>query len=103
MQRTQVHRVSRYGGRSVLAFLSILLVAFCGLAAAPIWSVLIAAIALATISYARHHLLFRQAADLDLQVQIDYTLIGSLVNGLAASTVAYGCGAVLRFLSVGWQ
>lgn len=87
----------------MLAFVSIFLVAFCGLASAPMWSVPVAGIALATISYARHQPLFRRASDLGLQAEIDYTLVGSLANGLAASTVAYGCGAVLRFLSVGWQ
>jgi hypothetical protein len=87
----------------VLAFLSILLVACCGLAGAPMWSVPVATLALATISYARHHLLFRRATDLGLQDQIDQTLLGSLLNGLVASTAAYGCGAALRFLSLGWQ
>ena len=87
----------------MLAFLSILLVAFCGLVAAPMWSVPLAAITLASLSYARHHILFRRAADLGLQDEIDQTLLGSLFNGLVASTMAYGCGAALRFLSVGWQ
>ena len=87
----------------VLAFLSILLVACCGLAGAPMWSVPVATLALATISYARHHLLFRRAADLGLQGEIDHTLMESLFNGLVASTAAYGCGAALRFLSVSWQ
>lgn len=84
----------------MLAFLSILLAAFCGLAAAPIWSVPVVAIVLATISYARHNLLFRRAADVGLQDEIDCTLVGSLANGFAASTVAYGCGAAIRFLSL---
>ena len=85
----------------VLAFTSIVVVAFCGLAAAPMWSVPIAALALATISYSRHQPLFRRAADLGLQDHIDQTLLRSLVNALVASTAAYGCGAALRFLSVG--
>jgi hypothetical protein len=85
------------------AFLSILLVVFCGLVAAPMWSVLVAAIALASLSYARHFVLFRRAADLGMQDEIDRTLLGSLVNALAASAVAYSCGMVLRVLSVGWQ
>ena len=85
----------------VIAFTSIMVVTFCGLAAAPMWSVPVAALALATISYARHHLLFRRAADLGLQNQIDQTLLRSLLNGLVASTAAYGCGAALRFLSGG--
>ena len=86
----------------MLAFLSILLVAFCGLVAAPLWSVPLAAIALASISYARHHLLFRRAANLGLQEAIDETLVGSLFNALVASLVGYGCGAALRFLSLGY-
>jgi hypothetical protein len=87
----------------LLAFLSILLVAFCGLAAAPIWSIIAGSIALASISYARNQLLFRRAAELSLQDEIDFTLVGSLANAFAACLLAYGCGAVLRFLSVGWQ
>jgi len=87
----------------MLALLAVLLVAFCGLGAAPMWSVVVAALGLATISYARHHLLFRRAADLGLQGEIDQTLLGSLLNGLLASTAAYGCGAALRFLSAGLQ
>jgi hypothetical protein len=103
MQRLQVFCVSKPGGRRLLALLSILVTGLCGLAAAPLWCVPLAAIALASISYAGHHLLFRRANDLGLQDEIDRTLIGSLVNAFAASTVAYGCGAVLRLLSVGWQ
>jgi hypothetical protein len=87
----------------VLAFLSIIVVAFCGLVGAPVWCLALGAIALVSISYARHHLLFRRADDLGLQGEMDRTLIGSLVNALVASTMAYGCGAALRFLSVGWQ
>jgi hypothetical protein len=87
----------------MLALLAVLLVAFCGLGAAPMWSVPLAALALATISYARHYPLFRRAADLGLQGEIDQTLGGSLLNGLIASAAAYGCGAALRFLSVGLQ
>jgi len=87
----------------VLAFFSILVVAFCGLAAAPVWSIPLAAIALASISYAQRYALFRRAHDAGLQAEIDRTLVASLFNGLVASMVAYGCGAALRFLSVGWQ
>ena len=85
----------------MLAFLSILLVAFCGLVAVPMWSVPLSAITLASVSYARHQMLFRRAADLGLQDAIDQTLIGSLFNSLVASAAAYGCGAGLRFLSLG--
>ncbi len=91
------------GDYGVLGFLPLLVVALCGLAAAPVWSVPAAAIALASVSYARHHLLFRRAADLGLQEAVDQTLIRSLANGLFASAAAYGSGAALRFLALGWQ
>jgi hypothetical protein len=99
-QRFQVFCVSEAGDSRVLGLFSILVVSLCGLAAVPVWSVPIAAIALASISCARHHALFRRAADLELQGAIDQTLFGSLFNGFAASAVAYGCGAALRFLSL---
>ena len=85
----------------MLGLICILAVAICGLLAAPAWSVPISALALASISYARHQRLFRRAADIGMQEAIDQTLIGSVLNGLVASAMAYGCGAVLRFLSLG--
>jgi hypothetical protein len=85
----------------MLGLFSLLTVALCGLLAAPGWSVIVAGLALATLSYTRHHLLFRRASDLGMQRAIDETLVGSLINGLAASAVAYGCGVGLRFLSLG--
>jgi hypothetical protein len=87
----------------MLGLLPLLVVALCGLTAAPAWSIALSALALASISYARHHTLFRRAADLGLQDAIDQTLIRSLANGLLASATAYGCGVVLRFLALGWQ
>lgn len=87
----------------MLALLLILIVAFFGLAAVPMWCVPLAAITLASISYAQRYRLFRRAHDLGLQDEIDWTLVGSLLNSLAASMVAYGFGVALRFLSVGWQ
>ena len=85
----------------MLGFLAILAAALCGLTAAPAWTVAIAALALASASYARHNVLFRRAADLRLQSAIDHTLAMSLFNGLIASSAAYGCGVALRYLSSG--
>lgn len=84
----------------MLGLLCILAMALCGLTAAPGWSVAIGAIALASVSYARHHALFRRAANIGMQEAIDQTLVSSLLNGLFASIAAYGCGAALRFLSL---
>jgi hypothetical protein len=103
MQRPKVFCVSSAGDSRVLGFLAILAAALCGLAGAPAWSIPVAAIALASVSYARHYLLFRRAANLGLQDAIDQTLLRSLINALVASTMAYGCGLVFRFLSIGWQ
>lgn len=85
----------------MLGFLAIILVTVCGLAGAPLWSVALAAVGLASISYARHLRLYERAADLSLQDEIDRTLIASLANCFVASAAAYGCGAALRFLSLG--
>lgn len=84
----------------MLGFLAIFIVAFCGLVAAPLWSIPAGAVALASVSYARHHGLFSRAANLGLQEMIDETLLQSLLNGLMASAMAYGCGAALRYLSL---
>ena len=83
----------------MLAYFAILISAICGLTAAPVWSVIIAAIALSSISYARHQSLFGRAGDLGMQRAIDATLLASLFNGVLAAAAAYGCGVALRFLA----
>ena len=85
----------------MLSLLAILTAAICGLVDVPAWSIACSGCALTSLSYARHHLLFRRAADLGMQSAIDSTLLSSLLNGLAASAMAYGCGVVLRFLAAG--
>lgn len=87
----------------MLGFIAIMTVALCGLAGAPAWTVPVAAISLASVSYARHYMLFRRAANVGMQDSIDQTLARSLVNALIASTMAYGCGLAFRVLSIGWQ
>ncbi len=83
----------------MLGYLTILVCALCGLAAGPVWSAVIAGVALSSISYARHQALFRRAGDLGMQSAIDQTLVTSLINGLLAAGAAYGCGVALRVLS----
>jgi hypothetical protein len=103
MQRPLAFCVPSSGDSRVLGFLAIMAIALCGLAGAPAWTVPVAAISLASLSYARHYLLFRRAANVGMQEAIDQTLARSLVNALVASTMAYGCGLAFRFLSIGWQ
>jgi hypothetical protein len=83
----------------LLGYFTILVVAACGLMDAPLWSVVVAAIALSAISYVRHVPLFRRAGDLGMQEAIDQTLVASLLNGLLAAAAAYGCGVALRVLA----
>jgi hypothetical protein len=85
----------------MLGYVIILASALSGLAGAPAWTVLVAAIALNSISYARHMPLFRRAAALDMQGSIDQTLVASLFNGFVAAAAAYGCGVALRLLAAG--
>lgn len=85
----------------MLGFVAINATILCGLTAAPLWTVAASTLALASFSYGRHVLLFRRAADLGLQDGVDQTILGSLVNCLAASAMAYGSGAVFRYLSLG--
>jgi hypothetical protein len=83
----------------VLGYFTILVAAVCGLAGAPAWTVIVAAIALSSISYARHTPLFRRASALGMQDAIDQTLVASLFNGLLAAAVAIGFGSLLRVLA----
>ena len=85
----------------MLSYCTILVAAVCGLVGAPLWSVVVAAIALSSISYTRHTPLFRRAGELGMQDAIDQTLVSSLTNSLLASAAAYGCGVALRVLSAG--
>jgi hypothetical protein len=83
----------------MLGYFTILVAAVCGLAGAPAWTVIVAAIALSSISYARHIPLFRRAGNLGMQDAIDQTLVASLFNGLLAAVAAFVLGTVLRVLS----
>lgn len=84
---------------TVLPIATLLLCALSGLLALPAWIAVLTAVALATISYARHAPLFRRAGDLGMQDAIDQTLVASLVNAFFASGMAYGCGIALRVLA----
>lgn len=85
----------------MLALATIIVVTFCGLSGTPMWTIPAATIALASVSYARHQMLFRRAADLGMQEAIDQTLVASLLNAFIACSAAYAMGAALRFLALG--
>lgn len=83
--------------RGVLSYLAIFAVSLCGYAGLPIWVVGAATIALASLSYAEHHRLYKRGAELGLFSLVDATLVGSLFNALCATAVAYGFGVIVRF------
>ena len=83
----------------MLSYTIILVTSVCGLFGAPVWTVVPAAVALSSLSYARHMALFRRAGDLGMQQEIDQTLVVSLFNSLLAAAAAFGLGVVLRVLS----
>ena len=66
-------------------YLTLSVVALAGYAGAPAWAIAAATIALASLSYAKHHLLYRRGADLGLSDQMDATMLSSVFNAFAAS------------------
>jgi hypothetical protein len=84
----------------MLAYVTILATAISGFAGAPIWVVLIGAVALATLSYAEHYMLYQRSSELGLTDLIDTTLLGSLFNGFAACAMGYGMGVVLKVVGI---
>lgn len=69
-----------------------------GYAGVPPYAIAVAAIAMASISYAEHGHLYQRGRELGLTTIINNTLLRSLINGVVASAMAYLGGWVLRIL-----
>jgi hypothetical protein len=82
----------------MLAYVTILCVSIAGLALAPFWVVLLGTIALASLSYAEHYLIYQRGAGLGFGALVDTTLFASALNAFLTTAAAYGIGALLRFL-----
>lgn len=83
----------------MLAYAAIFLASVAGYAQFSALVVPVGAVILATISYIENVRLYRRAAALGLQAQIDSTLMSSIVNALGATTLAYAGGLILKLLS----
>ena len=59
----------------MLSFTIILVTSVCGLFGAPAFTIVPAAVALSSLSYAKHISLFSRAGDLGMQNEIDQTLV----------------------------
>lgn len=82
----------------MLAYLTIFAASVSGFAGAPLWVVGLATIALASLSFAEHYALYQRGTGLGFFDLVDTTLIGSLLNALTASGLAFAAGAALRFV-----
>ena len=82
----------------MLAYLAILGAALAGYTGVAPWVIAAAAIALASISYAEHAPLYDRGRELGLLRLLNFTMLRSFVNGLAACSIAYASGIVLRLI-----
>ncbi|RUO97828.1 hypothetical protein [Hyphomicrobium sp.] len=83
---------------NVIGYLAILGAAICGYAAVGAWAVLVAALALASLSQAEYGALYRRSAELGLGSLGFSVAMKSLGNALLASGGAYVGGVLLRLL-----
>jgi hypothetical protein len=83
----------------MLAYLTIFVCSLAGLFGAPVWTISLATIGLASISYARHFQLYERGSTLGWARLVDLTVFSSLFNALATCSVAYAAGVLFRVLS----
>jgi hypothetical protein len=85
-------------GRDVLGFISIFAASVAGFANVGLWAIAACAIALASTSYAEHHVLYRRGQELGLTDTLRSTVARSFTNGVLAAGSAYAGGYFLRLL-----
>jgi hypothetical protein len=84
--------------RGVIGYFAILGAALCGFASAGAWTIVVAAIALASLSQVEYGHLYRRAAEADMGALGFTTALKSLGNALLASGGAYLGGIILRLI-----
>lgn len=82
----------------MLGYMAIFGAAMAGYGGMPPYVIAVAAIALASLSYATHEHLYDQAHELGLLRLVNSVLLRSFANGFLAAGIAYGGGWVLRFV-----
>lgn len=80
----------------MLGFLAIFAAALSGFGGVGIWAVAASAMALASLSYAEHHQLYRRGQELGLTEALRSTTLRSFGNALLAAGGAYAGGCLLR-------
>jgi hypothetical protein len=76
----------------MLAYLTIFAASICGYAGAPLWSPLLAAAGLFSISYARHQRLIKRGFDRGFHDEIDDTLWSCAMNAATTTGGAFAFG-----------
>jgi hypothetical protein len=83
----------------MLTYLTILASSLCGYTGMPIWTVVAATVALASLTMSEHYGLYRRGSELGLFRYVDETFLRSALNGLCAAGAAYICGVVVRLIA----
>ena len=79
-----------------MTYWTLFIVAIAGYGGLPPWAIGVGTIALASLSYARHYLLYRRGAEFGLLDQMDTTMLSTVFNACAGSGMAYGAGFIVR-------
>jgi hypothetical protein len=87
-------------GAPLIGFLIIFGAALGGYAGLALWTIGAATIGLASLSYAERHMLLKRASERGLSELADSTLLSSAFNAFCATGAAYGCGLLLRAISL---
>ena len=80
----------------MLAYITIVLALVCGYVGAPVWWAAVAAVGLASLSYAENHLLIRRGQDEGFADAVSSTMLKSFANALMATGAAFAFGLLLR-------
>jgi H+/gluconate symporter-like permease len=83
----------------MLAYITIFLASMCGYAGTPIWWAPVAAVGLASLSYAENYMLIRRGQELGFADEVTGTMLKSFGNALMATGAAYAFGMVLRVVA----
>jgi hypothetical protein len=83
----------------MLAFLAIFAAALCGYFQAPAIAWPAAALSLALVSWAEHHILARRGVEQGFGDLVTETLLRSSANALLATGACYWSGVLMRSLS----
>lgn len=89
-------RVAAGRARGMIGFTAIFGAALSGYAGVGVWAIVMAAIALVSLSQAQYGALYRRAHGLGLTEITHSTLLQSLLNALTATSVAYAFGWLIR-------